>query len=498
MRCPGLSLLLGVTLAGCGGPREHRERPQDTAREDSDPRDTPPWDSAPGDTAPDSPADTAPEHVPPEGEQDLEAAAGFSANMYCDWIYLGEFTGDDIPDYVMDGFDVIAGPLPPVLDLEDDDAVTARFDFKEDFWVDSVGTGRFETDGYSDLVYAGAYADTGGGGWYGAATYVYHGPLLYDRVIGDTTPGYEADATLLYYGELEQRVGWSSSLGDTNGDGLDELLLGSPAVYSNVYPCADDAVYLFQGPIDGTHDVAEADTIFLDPAGYRGLGVEVDLHGDFDGDGLKDPVLVAYEFYNDDGVFVFSGPSPTGVIDAGSADAILSPLRVSYMDFTTGDQGGDGYDDLVVADAGAGGGGLIRIFNGPLPVAFTLNDWQVLIHHSQDLAEFGNSASLEQDLDADGRDDLVAAAPHASNWAWTGGAYVFYGPLAGSLDADDADTVYRVWTGDNPLKVQGPAGVAPGGDVNLDGYEDFFSTGCCCEDVLSCNLRIFGVFGGVR
>jgi hypothetical protein len=416
---------------------------------------------------------------------------------------VGEFTGDGVPDYafLFNPADVVPGPLPSVLDIEDDDRVVARFELGDpDWWHLSTSTGQLAGDGFSDLVFAGAYSD--GGAWFGAATFIYHGPFSSDRVIGDTTPGEEPDATLLYAG-MEQDVGTSVSLGDTDGDGYDDLLLGAPTDYPHTYPSYTDAVYLFRGPVAGAHDVSEADSIFLDPAGVRGLGLAVDLHGDFNGDGMKDPVLVANDFYLQGGVFVFNGAPPLDVISADSADAILSPYN-SYggPDFATGDHDGDGYDDLVVTGACDWGccAGAVWIFNGPLPAAFTMDDGHVFIHHSQAYAEFGLTASLEQDLDADGRDDLVAAAPHAwSDGGWTGGAYVHYGPLEGSIDADDADTVYRVWTDGDPLGVWGPTNVAPGGDVNLDGYQDFFSTGCNDRgEALSCDLRTYAIFGGLR
>jgi hypothetical protein len=180
-----------------------------------------------------------------------------------------------------------------------------------------------------------------------------------------------------------------------------------------------------------------------------------------------------------------------------AADAILvSPAGLGATSLTVGDPDGDGYDGFALGGSWGGGAGAVRIFEGPLPATFTFDDNSAFLHEDQAYADFGVSASMEQDLDADGRSDLVAGAPYVLAGEWGGADFVFYGPLEGAIDTDNADAVFRVWTGGEPFVI-GTGFVAPGGDVNQDGYGDFFASGCTVEE-LPCYTRCYGVFGGMR
>ena len=448
-------------------------------------QDSQPWAESPAsDTVPTETGDTSLEQEPraPSGERDLEEVAGFLA-----WPtgepWVGEFTGDGADDYLfaVGAYTVVAGPLTGSLDFTGDvEAVVSLGAAESDWHVSDIAIGHVAGEEYSDAVFSGLYSYHSGG-----AAYLYHGAGLHDRVLGDDAIGDAPDATLLYDGE-EQAFGSSASAGDLDADGYDDLLLGSPNRWS-VY---DGAVYLFMGPIVGTIGADEADTIFTEATTVDHLGWSVDLHGDFDADGMKDAVMDATN-----GLFVFDGPAPSGGVDVTEADSVLSPYGFPCEDMTVGDLDGDGHDDLVLGlyDAHA-----VWVFPGPLAPAFTLDEAGVYIEHRQSYSRFGVSASLEQDLDADGRDDLVVGAPDAFWEGMAGGAYVFYGPLEGSLDDADADALLRVrYSGEHSF--QGPGWVAPGGDVNQDGYEDFFVSALFAGGAANDSYwRTYAVFGGVR
>src|SRR4030095_8610822 len=88
-------------------------------------------------------------------------------------------------------------------------------------------------------------------------------------------------------------------------------------------------------------------------------------------------------------------------------------------------------------------------------------------------AEFdwaGTSIAWIGDVDGDGSEDLLVGAPYADDGgAETGSAYLFYGPVFGTVDLSDADAVL---VGEVSYAEAGQA-VAAAGDVNGDGRADY-------------------------
>jgi hypothetical protein len=82
----------------------------------------------------------------------------------------------------------------------------------------------------------------------------------------------------------------------------------------------------------------------------------------------------------------------------------------------------------------------------------------------------GQSVASPGDLDGDGVADLLFGAPYADGDVdFAGAAYVFFGPITGTLDAEDADVVRY---GDLAGDLAGFA-VAGAGDTDGDGALDF-------------------------
>jgi hypothetical protein len=82
---------------------------------------------------------------------------------------------------------------------------------------------------------------------------------------------------------------------------------------------------------------------------------------------------------------------------------------------------------------------------------------------------FGEPVASAGDVNGDGRDDvLVGAAFAEANGIRSGRVYLFHGPLAGTIQAADAD---RMITG-SEFDLLGTA-VAPAGDNDADGFADF-------------------------
>jgi IPT/TIG domain-containing protein/FG-GAP repeat protein/VCBS repeat protein len=176
----------------------------------------------------------------------------------------------------------------------------------------SIACGDIDGDGLDDLV-VGAPANATGGALAGAVFVFRGGSTISSR----SSAG--ADVTLVPEA-ADDRFGRALALGDANGDGRDELLIGAPG-----HGGAGRA-YLFLGTQGFTRtQAAEADFVFDGEVGSQGeFGSSVALI-DVDGDGLEDAVVTAPgldSFGSDLGrVYVFGAPltqSRSGADDDGS------------------------------------------------------------------------------------------------------------------------------------------------------------------------------------
>ena len=447
-------------------------------------------DSQPDTTDTNTPAeDTAPPPEPqeaPVGFHDLDDVVDvrFSLPSIAS---PGDFSGDGVTDLAVwgGGVFVYTSPLPSSIAQGEDDAWTASLLYPGSHWYPWTFTsGDHNADGFSDLAISAIDAS---GPSERCLTLVYDGPIEGDRVMGEDT----ADAVML--GVEVAHAGVSLSMGDSDGDGTDDILIGAPD--ENGPDQLPGSAYLVRGPLQGEASLDEATTVFEGDLDRGGTGGGVSLAADLDGDGLNDSIIVAPG--GTGALYVINGPPPTGTVSVGDADTIMNGSPAASMNrMSTGDMDGDGHDDFVLSDSCGYGacGGAVWIFTGPLPATLGMDDAVAWVYDGSGGAYLGTGLSMDHDLDADGNADLAAGAPEETSSDWVGGVYVFYGPMSGSYWVTDADATIKGRRVDGEPDM-GPGGyLASAGDSNDDGFDDLFFTGKSAD----IDSGSFIVFGGMR
>jgi hypothetical protein len=217
--------------------------------------------------------------------------------------------------------------------------------------------------------------------------------------------------------------------------------------------------------------------------------------GDLDGDGLMD-LVVGAPMDDSNGlnagsvhVFLAAGSLASGSdLVASNADVILVGVDAQGRfgaAVATADLNDDGDEDLIVGAPGAGGGGAVYIFNGPLvPGSMSADDadhviWGEGVDASESRVSdrFGQTICV-RDTDGDGAVDLIVGAPGKDadvagplETADVGAVYIVSGGagMAASAAASGAGVILM---GENPGDLFGTA--AGLGDFNADGEVDLF------------------------
>ncbi len=331
--------------------------------------------------------------------------------------------------------------------------------------------GDVDGDGQDDL-FVGAYAydpysvDDGG-------AFLVSGPI-------SGTLDLTADSTAILVGENRGDFAGISvgAVGDSDGDGYDDLLLGANGFETGTATRNQGAVYLVRGPVTGTLDLGGADARFTGGALTDFLGFASAGVGDLDADGLPDFAAAAYAEdsvgTSAGAVYLVSGSisgavASTGAFATISGDNAGDELGISVAG--GGDFDGDGVADLVAGaryndDSGNSDSGAAYVFTGTVSGAMSASDADLRVLGSAASHQTGWAVQLMGDFNGDGYDDLATSAVGANSSA--GAVYVFSGPLTGDISTTAADATFTGETAGD----QAGRSLASSSDLNGDGLHD--------------------------
>jgi hypothetical protein len=375
--------------------------------------------------------------------------------------------------------------------------------------------GDINGDGHDDLLVGASNSSLGGVLAAGRTYVVFGGPGVgasgeFDLSSIDGTNGFAIDGI----DSFDNSAFACAGVGDFNGDGWDDLVIGAPLAEVGVYSQAGESYIVFGGPGVG----ASGDIDLADLDGSNGFrldgeissdrsGLAVARAGDVNDDGLAD-VLIAARNATANGSFVagntyvvFGSPTTgsSGSVALGSLDGttgfVCNGIDTSdlsgYSIAPAGDINGDGVDDIVIGAIGGDSNG--NLYSGEAYVVF--GDAGIGAGGAFDLADLdgtngflvsgvgvldyaGTSVWGAGDVNGDGHDDFVVGALFVDVPGKTdaGAAYVvFGGPGVGDSGVIELSSL----TGTNGFVCHGAAAsdfagysVAGVGDINGDGADD--------------------------
>ena len=317
------------------------------------------------------------------------------------------------------------------------------------------------------------------------------------------------------------RTGWSvSGIGDLNGDGYDDVLIGAlnTSGAGNAAGATGEAYVVF-----GKADWSATPTVELSSlngtTGFVLYGVDgsdfaggsVSAAGDVNADGYADLLIGAYfgdgvgnaKSNSGETYLIFGKSSWTAILNLGTLNGTngVTFYGIDTSDqsgkavSTAGDVNGDGYADILIGAGGGDGAGNSKDSSGESYVVFGKADWSATATMSLGSLNGTNGFTLygatpedgagkavgsAGDVNGDGFADVIIGAPDADAPGMvatlSGRTYVVFGKAnwsgtatlsLGSLNGTNGFTLNGIDTEDGS-----GAAVGGAGDVNGDGFDD--------------------------
>ena len=270
----------------------------------------------------------------------------------------------------------------------------------------AVGSaGDFNGDGHDDLI-VGAMLHDARGPDTGRA-YVYWGGPLFDAL---------PDVTLTGEAQFQQFGIAVGSVGDMNGDGFDDVVIGADR-YSNAQTFVGRAYVYFGRPLAGSGHQPVPDLIMTGQEEREFFGSSLGGVGDVNGDGYDDfvvgapernvfePVVEANGDGNGEAYLYWGGANPDNVPDLILTGAGGYNWMFGVTTGSAGDYNADGRGDVFVGATGTCcQTGLVHVYFGGPSMDGLADD---VLAGTIESGEFGQGAAAVGDLNADGADEII-------------------------------------------------------------------------------------------
>jgi PKD repeat protein len=348
-----------------------------------------------------------------------------------------------------------------------------------------AGAGDVNGDGYDDIL-IGAYLNDDGGD---AAGHTY---LVLGKSSGWTMDIDLSNADASFIGEDKwDRSGESvASAGDVNGDGYDDILIGTP--YNDDGENAAGQTYLILGKSSGwtmDNNLSNVDASFIGEDKFDNSGYSVAGAGDVNGDGYDDILIGAY--HDEEGgeyagqTYLILGKATGWTMDTDLSKADASFIGEDADDRSgnsvagAGDINGDNYDDILIGapwdEAGGSKAGQTYLIFGKasgwtMDTDLSNADASFIGENADDRS--GNSVVGAGDINGDGYDDILIGAHYDDDGGNDAGqTYLILGNASGWVMDTDLANADASFIGENGGDYSGWS-VSGVGDVNGDGYDD--------------------------
>ncbi len=358
-----------------------------------------------------------------------------------------------------------------------------------------AGAGDVNGDGRPDVIIGGYGASNNTRAISGSSYVIYGqaGNTNIDLASLTTAQGFRIDGAA-----ADDHSGTSvAGAGDVNGDGRDDVIIGSPYADNNTRDNSGSSYVIYGEPTNSTIDLSSLTAA----QGFRIDGAARDDHsgtsvagaGDVNGDGRAGVIIGAPPAGNGLGssYVVYGQPANTN-IDLGSLttaqgfqiDGEAGGFGSGYSVAGAGDVNGDGRDDVIIgayrSDKSrtlAGSSYVIygQAANTNVDLASLTTAQGFRIDGASAFDQSGSSVAGAGDVNGDGRADVIIGSPYADNNTGddSGSSYVIYGePANSTIDLSSL-------TAAQGFRIDGAArddhsgySVAGAGDVNGDGRAD--------------------------